>query len=615
MRLAPDWLFDRMAAPGQGWHIQNEHGDQWPSPALLDLAVIKAASTLAQQGGRLAVGVPSVVTGIALGPAIYTAINALIQGDSVRQSRVSGFTPFPLPPNGPIVVASRSHAVRDLLAESLVTFRQSQWRLCQFPTFRLTRTGDLEPGIYGRLSRLQRPRPQEILRTATPLVLYDYWPFAQTAKLSKAGAVFAELAENDGYSTIERLLDLLDRTQPGFAMAILNYNDVEKRRRLAHLGFQFLAAQSLEPQTQLSPAPGTERRPFVISTPTTLSGRAAPETTHLLPSFGSVDKRSPKRADVTFMALPPDSTVSEALAEAFKLLSEMHSRVSHTDTYPLPLTRAWYVLDHLASCPISLERYEQLRKRDPREYSLGFRLEKMEYVDWGNVPRELQGTLRLNWPHILEKLKVAYAALWETNPKWWAIAETILDAQESLGVLLPNRLAAQGLRDEMLIEFGWKDYDSHVQVRSFSEARRNEERFDHITLLGNWKDWQRPLFFGCLPQQIDVVGYEYEACVLDKRLRSIQADIDTNMVATNRALLSSLFGAQAVEHTESTEHSLGWNAAAIQTARTGAGEISAIILPAGTYQIDCALIIGRRKDSHDEKLSLNEVLREFELAV
>ena len=37
--------------------------------------------------------------------------------------------------------------------------------------------------------------------------------------------------------------------------------------------------------------------------------------------------------------------------------------------------------------------------------------------------------------------------------------------------------------------------------------------------------------------------------------------------------------------------------------------------PAGTYQIDCALIIGWRKDAHDERLSLNETLREFELAV
>ena len=37
--------------------------------------------------------------------------------------------------------------------------------------------------------------------------------------------------------------------------------------------------------------------------------------------------------------------------------------------------------------------------------------------------------------------------------------------------------------------------------------------------------------------------------------------------------------------------------------------------PAGTYQIDCALIIGRRQESNDERLSLNDVLREFELAV
>ena len=37
--------------------------------------------------------------------------------------------------------------------------------------------------------------------------------------------------------------------------------------------------------------------------------------------------------------------------------------------------------------------------------------------------------------------------------------------------------------------------------------------------------------------------------------------------------------------------------------------------PAGTYQLDCALIIGWRRHSHDERFSLNEALREFELAV
>ncbi len=37
--------------------------------------------------------------------------------------------------------------------------------------------------------------------------------------------------------------------------------------------------------------------------------------------------------------------------------------------------------------------------------------------------------------------------------------------------------------------------------------------------------------------------------------------------------------------------------------------------PAGEYQIPCALIIGQRKESTDKKTSLNQVLREFALAV
>jgi 2,3,4,5-tetrahydropyridine-2-carboxylate N-succinyltransferase len=37
--------------------------------------------------------------------------------------------------------------------------------------------------------------------------------------------------------------------------------------------------------------------------------------------------------------------------------------------------------------------------------------------------------------------------------------------------------------------------------------------------------------------------------------------------------------------------------------------------PAGEYQVSCALIIGERKASTDEKTSLNETLREFAVAV
>jgi 2,3,4,5-tetrahydropyridine-2,6-dicarboxylate N-succinyltransferase len=37
--------------------------------------------------------------------------------------------------------------------------------------------------------------------------------------------------------------------------------------------------------------------------------------------------------------------------------------------------------------------------------------------------------------------------------------------------------------------------------------------------------------------------------------------------------------------------------------------------PAGDFNVSCALIIGKRKESTDLKTSLNEALRDFNLAV
>jgi 2,3,4,5-tetrahydropyridine-2-carboxylate N-succinyltransferase len=37
--------------------------------------------------------------------------------------------------------------------------------------------------------------------------------------------------------------------------------------------------------------------------------------------------------------------------------------------------------------------------------------------------------------------------------------------------------------------------------------------------------------------------------------------------------------------------------------------------PAGKYNVSCALIIGKRKESTDMKTSLNDALRDFDIAV
>jgi hypothetical protein len=94
----------------------------------------------------------------------------------------------------------------------------------------------------------------------------------------------------------------------------------------------------------------------------------------------------------------------------------------------LPLRRAWYVFDHLAACPLPLASYELLRRRDPREQTLRFRLEKLEDINWGQITNPVvRGMLMTRWDPLLDLLRKAYAALLNDNPKWWHLAEMILD--------------------------------------------------------------------------------------------------------------------------------------------------------------------------------------------
>ena len=44
-------------------------------------------------------------------------------------------------------------------------------------------------------------------------------------------------------------------------------------------------------------------------------------------------------------------------------------------------------------------------------------------------------------------------------------------------------------------------------------------------------------------------------------------------------------------------------------------QVCGVDVPAGTYEVACALIIGQRKESTDRKTSLNRVLREFAIPV
>ena len=83
-----------------------------------------------------------------------------------------------------------------------------------------------------------------------------------------------------------------------------------------------------------------------------------------------------------------------------------------------------------------------------------------------------------------------------------------------------------------------------------------------------------------------------------------EAVLGANVVLTASTPIIDVRGAEPVEHRGAVPP----RAVVIPGTRPKA-------FPAGTYQVPCALIIGERKASTDRKTSLNDVLREHDLAL
>lgn len=83
-----------------------------------------------------------------------------------------------------------------------------------------------------------------------------------------------------------------------------------------------------------------------------------------------------------------------------------------------------------------------------------------------------------------------------------------------------------------------------------------------------------------------------------------EAVLGANVVLTASTPIIDVRGAEPVEHRGAVPP----RAVVIPGTRPKT-------FPAGTYQVPCALIIGERKESTDRKTSLNDVLREHDLAV
>lgn len=496
------WTFDLMANPHQGWHIQDAGTGQWPPLSELDAAIYQAFRETASRGGRVAVGVPRVVTGASLGPLIYACLNLFVQQYPDRIRGLKDFLPFPRPQRvWPIYLATRSHAIRQLWANSLLSFGGMEIPFATFRTQRLARNGELKQDVYSLLAEKRRSTIDHLIKGLPDIILYDYWPLANHP--SRAFGVLAELTAIDSPTTVQRLLDLIKASRSQWAFVILNLHDIEKRQALSKVGFDFIVCQT---------------------------GSKVPElhrASRLLPSFTAIHQATPKQTSVKWTSLSQQDALSQALSIAFGELSQLHRRLSNTAEYPAALNRSWYLFNHISTCPVTLSSYEKVRRQDPREKTLGFGLNKLEpeRINWQRVPESARGLLQLHLPYVVGHLQNAYECLGNNNPLWWSLAELVVDATEPVTLLMPSRLMAQALREELMLEFRWSERESPVTITSLSEAHRLNARPDRIVWPGTWANWQRPLLWGLLAEEIQIIGYPHHALVLRQNLHKIEQDL------------------------------------------------------------------------------------------
>ena len=111
------------------------------------------------------------------------------------------------------------------------------------------------------------------------------------------------------------------------------------------------------------------------------------------------------------------------------------------------------------------------------------------------------------------------------------------------------------------------------------------------------------------PQAMPVIvedgAFVGSRCIVTEGVRiGTQAILAANVSLTASVPVIDVTGVEAVEYRGEVP------ARAVVVPGTRPKEF-----PAGTYQLDCALIIGWRTEAHDLRVSLNAVLREFEIAV
>lgn len=509
VRVPRDGLVARLSEFGCGWSQVSGFDRRALTLGMLDaaaIAVLKSASP----SGKVALSVARVEPGISLGPAMILALTALVSPHGFDTS------PFPIRNGDRVAIASRSHAVRDLLAESVLKFGSHETRVCQFPTFRIKRNGELSEAYFGRIPVRARPK---LFQESVHFVLYDFIPMrSEAVALPKCEVVLAELSETDRPDVVDRLFAFADSVQASTVLPIVNFHDLQKRKRLEERGFTVLAIQS---ESGIADA---------------------------TPTFRGIDLASPAFCDVLVTPCGLDSSSARALAMANAAMADVWKACAGRGESPPILRTAWRLLDDLATAPVPLQTVEAVRRDTPGITTIGHAIERLGRFDVNSLAPQIRDAFLLRWGRVRDLIEAAYRAVMDENPLYEPLVERIVDAREPLFVGLASSSAAAALRRDLLVGYGWQD-EGLVTIGSSVALARKRSVTRNLLAVGFDGFYRPQMHFSGLPQKFEILTYPHLLAKMIAYKSMLDAAFTRDVPRSNAAAFCISFGGTNVKAT------------------------------------------------------------------
>jgi len=494
-----DWLYFRLASKTEGWAINSAQGDEDVPLNQLDAAAYKILLRTIEKKKRVAIALPRIKAGVSLSLVAYLAVNRFLTEELTEKTHgkiPKGFTPVPLRMGQRIIVATRDTKLRGLFLDSSLSFAGDPFPFYKyFPIVRIKRTGETVPLVGKKIA-------QKHIQT-DPIIFYHLNTLDYLPPKAKNSVLIGELTENDSSDIALRLVQFSNSIRAESTLVLVNEFANATIQVLKDSGFEVICFSSRE-------ICGSKR--FSESN---------------LPSLGSSLSPCPDNVMLN-VNIVKDDLADQKLSYIVKALVELNKKLG--DKRPQLLLYAWGIFYSLKDLSVPLSRLEKGLRNHPWLKTLNYNISKVFDFPLSRLDDEERYILQPVWGVLGLEFKELYKHLETSGNKYWKLAEIVVDKEagnSNLCIVFPTKIQADVFKEELLIEYGWSEYDSNVRVGYLGDMVNYSVICEEVVLPGIWSQKQEPKIFSLLPKRITLLSYTSEIPGLIKTLRGVNGEEST----------------------------------------------------------------------------------------